>query len=98
MTITATGKLRSFAAMSVDAGTPIEPPLRALQIDGGEYAVLRHLGPYAEMKASYDWLFGTWLPQAGREAADKPCDEIYVNTPMDAAPKDLITDIYLPMR
>lgn len=90
--------LRSFAAMLVDGTTPVEPPLRSLSLDTGSYAVLRHLGPYAEMKSSYDWLFGVWLPQSGREAADRPCYEIYVNTPMDAAPKDLITDIYLPLR
>ena len=43
-------------------------------------------------------LFGIWLPGSGREAADRPCYEIYINTPMDAAPKDLITDIYLPLK
>ncbi len=60
--------------------------------------MLRHRGPYAELGAAYDWLFGVWLPGSGREAADRPCYEIYLNTPMDAEPKDLITDIYVPLK
>lgn len=91
-------KLRALAAFSVADDAAIEPPLKVETIAAGAYAVLRHLGPYAELQASYDWLFGVWLPQSGREAADRPCYEVYVNTPMDAAPKDLITDIHLPLR
>ncbi len=89
---------RALAGRSVAAGTNIEPPLERLDLAGGECAVLRHLGPYAELGSAYDWLFGVWLPGSGREAADRPCYEIYLNTPMDAAPKDLIMDIYLPLK
>ena len=32
------------------------------------------------------------------KGADRPCYEIYFNTPMDAAPEDLITDIHLPLK
>ena len=96
--ITPPEKCRSLAGRSVGPETPIEPPLERLELAGGEHAVLRHRGPYAELGAAYDWLFGIWLPGSGREAADRPCYEIYINTPMDAAPKDLITDIYLPLK
>ncbi|MCC0006435.1 MAG: GyrI-like domain-containing protein [Methylobacteriaceae bacterium] len=96
--ITPPEKCRSLAGRSVGPETPIEPPLERLELAGGEHAVLRHRGPYAELGAAYDWLFGVWLPGSGREAADRPCYEIYINTPMDAAPKDLITDIYLPLK
>lgn len=65
---------------------------------GGEYAVLRHKGPYADMRGSYAFLYGTWLPQSGREPADAPCVEEYLNTPRDTAPTELISDIYLPLR
>ncbi|MCB1522864.1 MAG: GyrI-like domain-containing protein, partial [Rhodoblastus sp.] len=96
--ITPPEKCRSLAGRSVGPQTPIEPPLERLELAAGEHAVLRHRGPYAELGAAYDWLFGVWLPGSGREAADRPCYEIYINTPMDAAPKDLITDIYLPLK
>ena len=96
--ITPPEKCRSLAGRSVGPQAPIEPPLERLELAAGEHAVLRHRGPYAELGAAYDWLFGVWLPGSGREAADRPCYEIYINTPMDAAPKDLITDIYLPLK
>lgn len=96
--VTAPENCRSLAARSVADDAKIEPPLEKYEIASGECAVLRHRGPYAELGAAYDWLFGVWLPGSGREAADRPCYEIYFNTPMDAAPEDLITDIHLPLK
>ncbi|WP_141715442.1 GyrI-like domain-containing protein, partial [Burkholderia ubonensis] len=47
---------------------------------------------------AYQWLYGDWLRHSGREAADAPPFELYLNTPMDAAPADLRTEIHLPLR
>ena len=89
--------LRSRAGIVAGKPLPIEPPLEPVTIVGGEYAVLRHKGPYADMRGSYEFLYGTWLPQSGREPADAPCVEEYLNTPRDTAPTELISDIYLPL-
>jgi len=62
-----------------------------------ECAVLRHRGPYATMRSAYQWLYGHWLVQSGREAADAPVFEEYLNNPRDTAPADLLTDICLPL-
>lgn len=96
--ITPPEKCSSLAGRSVEPGTKIEPPLERLDLVAGEYAVLRHRGSYAGIGDAYDWLFGVWLPSSGREEAEQPCYEVYLNTPMEAAPKDLITDIYLPLK
>ncbi|HMN71416.1 MAG TPA: AraC family transcriptional regulator [Rhodoblastus sp.] len=96
--VTPPAECRSLAGRSTRAETPIAPPLERFDLAAGDYAVLRHRGPYAELGAAYDWLFGVWLPGSGREAADRPCYEIYINTPMDAPPKDLVTDLYLPLK
>ncbi|MGU7784103.1 AraC family transcriptional regulator [Burkholderia sp. PU8-34] len=74
------------------------PPVERVTVPGGEYAVLLHTGPYADLKAAYQWLYGDWLRHSGREAADAPPFELYLNTPMDAAPAELRTEIYLPLR
>ena len=95
---TPAAELRSVAGMSVAAQTAVEPPLKLFDVASGPCAVLRHLGPYAELGAAWDWLYAIWLPQSGRAAAHRPSTEIYINTPMTAAPKDLITDIRLPLR
>jgi AraC family transcriptional regulator len=91
-------KLRSAAGVVLPEGKTIESPFDSTEIRGGTYAVLRHKGPYAELSGAYHWLYGQWLPQSGKEAADTPAFEEYLNTPRDTAPPDLITDICLPLR
>lgn len=87
-------ELRS-QAVAFGPGLPGGEPSTTLR--GGDYAVLRHRGPYADMRASYEWMFGTWLPQSGRELADAPVLEEYLNSPRDTAPTDLLTDLCLPL-
>lgn len=64
---------------------------------GGDYAVLRHKGPYADMRNAYAWMFGRWLPQSGRELAEQPVLEFYLNNPREVPPTELLTDLYLPL-
>lgn len=91
-------ELRSRAAAISTANMPIAEPLEAVTILGGDYAVLRHKGPYADMKPAYEWLYGTWLPKSGREPGDAPCLEEYLNSPRDTPPAELLSDIYLPLK
>nr|WKF57875.1 Multiple antibiotic resistance protein MarA [Paraburkholderia busanensis] len=81
----------------VQASVTVSPPVSVAQVRGGEYAVLRHKGPYSDMRAAYEWLYGTWLVQSDREAADAPVFEEYLNSPKDTAPPDLVTEICLPL-
>jgi len=90
--------LRSKACVILNEDIDISAPLERVEIAGGAYAVLRHTGPYADMKPAYQWLYGVWLVQSGLEAADAPVFEEYLNSPRDTAPSDLVTDIYLPLR
>lgn len=90
-------ELRSLAGVVVEGNAQLAPPLKAAEIAGGSYAVLRHKGPYADMKPAYEWFFGSWLVQSGREAANVPVFEEYLNNPRDTAPPELLTDIYLPL-
>lgn len=92
-------ELRSAAGILLpDADFPVAPPLEHAELRGGDYAVLRHKGPYTDMRPAYDWLYGEWLVQSGREAADAPCFEDYLNNPREVAPSELLTDICLPLK
>ena len=91
------GSLRSAAGVLIDEDVAIEAPLTRKRVAGGPYAVLRYKGPYADMKGAYQWLYGEWLVNSGREAADAPVFEEYLNSPRDTAPADLLTDICLPL-
>ncbi|MBB4278234.1 AraC family transcriptional regulator [Rhizobium mongolense] len=90
-------KLRSIACATGGSGVPIEPPFERQTIDGGEYAVLRHKGPYADMHKAYQWLYAEWLPKSGRQIKDSVMFEEYLNNPRDVPPTELLTDIYMPL-
>jgi AraC family transcriptional regulator len=89
--------LRSMACSPVNKGTNLPAPLEAVDLRSGPYAKLRYKGPYADMKDAYRWLLGVWLPQSGREAADAPIFEEYLNHPAEVAPTELLTGICVPL-
>ncbi len=90
-------ELRSRACVAISGEVATELPVICAEIPGGRHAVLRFRGPYAAMRAAYQWLYGEWLSQSGEEPADAPVFEEYLNSPRDTAPNDLLTDIYLPL-
>ena len=90
-------KLRADACITVpDTWTP-NGGLELREIRGGRYAVVRHVGPYAELERPYGWLYGTWLPESGEEPAHAPVVEEYLNDARTVPPSDLKTDICLPL-
>jgi AraC family transcriptional regulator len=89
--------LRSRAGVVPSAPLDVEFPLELTGIAGREYAVLMHTGPYANMKAAYQWLYGEWLQESGREPANEPVFEEYLNSPRETPPSELMTKICLPL-
>ncbi|AOK30789.1 MULTISPECIES: AraC family transcriptional regulator [Burkholderia] len=87
-----------FALGPATASINVTPPVTHATVAGGEHAVLVHRGPYADLQQAYDWLYGTWLPNSGRESADAPPFELYLNSPADTQPADLVTEIHVPLR
>ena len=96
--IVATEKLRSFACVEAGTDVPAEAPLERRSVDGGDYAVLRHKGPYADMHKAYRWLYAEWLPNSGRQLRDTVMFEDYLNNPREVPPTELLTDIYMPLQ
>ena len=96
--ITPVESLRSEACASVPDDWASAGDLQQREIRGGRYAVLLHVGAYAELGRAYTWLYGTWLAQSGEEAADAPCVEEYLNDARVVPPSELKTQIWLPLR
>lgn len=90
--------LRSEACLSVPDNWVPSGDLERREIRGGRYAVVLHVGPYAELARAYTWLYGTWLAQSGEEAADAPCVEEYLNDARTVPASELRTEIWLPLR
>ncbi len=63
----------------------------------GEYASVLVKGPYTLLHPMYRSLYGEWLPGSGREPANAPGVEVYINCPTENAPEDLLTEIFIPL-
>ncbi|MBB5577488.1 MULTISPECIES: AraC family transcriptional regulator [Rhizobium] len=91
-------KLRSYACVNAVDEVAADAPLERRTIDGGEYAVLRHKGPYSDMYKAYQWLYAEWLPASGRQLRDAVMFEEYLNNPRDVPPTELLTEIHMPLQ
>ncbi len=95
--VTPPEKIRYDACITVPEGVTAEGPVGVMDIGGGDYAMARHEGPYSGLHACYAALCGVELPKLGREPAYAPSIEIYLNDPATTPPKDLRTEIYIPL-
>lgn len=89
--------LRADACVSIGPEIQPEGDIRIIDLAPGRHAVLLHRGPYAELNKAYAWLYGTWLPQSGEEAADRPIHEVYLNNPRELPPAEWLTEVCLPL-
>jgi len=95
--ITPPEKLRYDAAITVSRPVQPEGEFGVMEIAGGDYATLMHKGPYETLERAYQMLLGAWLPQSGRELRDAPCFEVYLNSPQNTRPEELLTVIHAPV-
>ena len=89
--------LRCHAGLMLNEGADAPAGLEEVSLIGGMHAVLSYKGPYDSIAVAYNHLFGNWLPESGREPADAPCYDVYLNDPADTEPSELLTEIYLPL-
>lgn len=90
--------LRADACMTIPDGWTPAGRLERREIGGGRYAVMLHVGPYAELGRVYQWFYGTWLAQHGEEMADAPGIEEYLNDARVVPAPELKTEIWLPLK
>ena len=67
-------------------------------LPGGRWAIFRHVGPYDTLWQTWHAIYRDWLPASGHELRDTDPFEVYVDDPSQVAPKQLRTDIYLPIK
>lgn len=95
--VTPADKIRYDACVTVPERFTPREDIGVQVLAGGDYAVTTHFGPYENLNKTYARLYGQWLPRSGRKLATRPCLEVYLNSPESVAPKDLLTDIYMPL-
>lgn len=89
-------ELRAHAGVVVKSGTAGDAGIEIVEIPPMLCASVLHKGPYAELERPYRLLYRAWLPQSGREPADYPCFEEYLNDAREP-PSEWLTRIYLPL-
>ncbi len=89
---------RYHASISEAGPELLNPALKHMTIPGGRYAMHLLKGPYTQINAVLTALCTNWLPGSGFEPDDRPCLEVYLNSPETAAPQDLLTELLLPIR
>ena len=90
-------ELRYDAAVTVPNDFEAPDGITMRELAGGDYAVFTHHGPYNEVSRAYRHLMGEWLPRSGRELADSPCFEAYLNDPESTPEAELLTDVFAPL-
>lgn len=95
-TTTPAEALRSDAGVLLADGAAVPAGLTEVELATGRYITLRHTGGYDGLPASWAHLRESMGTQR-LQRRNAPSYEIYLNTPANAAPADLVTDIYIPV-
>jgi AraC family transcriptional regulator len=90
-------ELRAHAGIAVTPAAEANGEVQIVEIPPLLCASVVHKGPYAELERPYRFLYREWLPQSGREPADHPCFEEYLNDARELPPAEWLTRIYLPL-
>ncbi|WP_342345768.1 GyrI-like domain-containing protein [Shewanella dokdonensis] len=67
-------------------------------IPGGRCAVARHYGSHDNIRDTVYQLYREWLPNSGEELRDYPCFFHWINFIHDVDERELLTDVYLPIK
>ena len=91
-------ELRYDACVTIpeDFSVGDDSPVSVQMLDGGRFGIAMHKGHYAGLQDFYPALHQS-LIDAGEKIRPRACWEIYVNSPMDVDPDELLTEIYIPV-
>lgn len=95
--VTPEEKLRSDAGITIPPRTKLASGLTELVIPASRYAHTVHTGPYSGLVEVWTQLRTEWVPRNGETLGNGLSYEVYRNTPMNAKPDELVTDVYLSL-
>ena len=89
--------LTSFAGVVVRDDFTLSGELEELILPGGQHLIATYKGPYAGLPQAWDDVYCNALPQSRAIPADRAPFESYLNSMLDTAPEDLLTEICVPL-
>lgn len=96
--ITAPEQIRYDAGLVVDSSAQAHGRIRVQDLEGGQYAVVTHRGPYWQLPEIYSYVYNEWMPGSGYRPRDLPAYEVYRGDPEVTMTGDLLTDVCIPVR
>lgn len=95
--VTPTEKLRTDVCMVMPEKISPKGDVGFKIIPAGHYAVFLYKGPYENLQAVYDTIYGKYLPEMECTLRDEASAERYLNNPCETSPEELLTEIYIPV-
>jgi len=86
---------RFYIGLTINSDFEPKGKFGIMYIPDGEYAVFRNKGEYSQMNKIYKDIYLKWLPESKYQLRNAFSFEIYINTPHEVNPSELITDIYI---
>ena len=72
--------------------------LRSLTIEDKKYAVFEHKGVMSNIQMSFDYAYGTWLPNSTYKLDKKASFERYGEQYFGPENPDSITEMWIPIK
>lgn len=95
--VTPTEKLRTDVCMVLPIETTPKGDIGSKKLPAGRYATFIYQGPYSNLQAVYDTIYGKYLPEMECTLRDEASAERYLNDPCTTSPENLLTEIYIPV-
>lgn len=96
--ITEADKCRYEACLTIKKEIKPIGEIGVKTIEGGKYAIFKHIGPYQQLGDAYNQIYREWLPGCNYKLREAPCFEKYLNSPNRHKPENLKTNIYIPIQ
>ncbi|MDQ3200941.1 MAG: GyrI-like domain-containing protein [Pseudomonadota bacterium] len=91
------GSFEYIAGVEIDKLDDLPEKFRWVEVQPQQYAIFEHKGSLKTLPETFQYIWKTWLPQSGREAADAPEFERYSE---DFNPRlnTGVLEIWLPLK
>ncbi len=96
--ITKEDKCRFYACISTEKKVKGKGEFGTYTINGGKFAKFLHKGAYSGLNDFYQAIYLDWLPNNYTKIRNSNTFEKYVNSPQEVKEKDLLTEIYIPIK
>ncbi len=86
-----------IAGMEVAEAGQVPEGMMCHQVQAAEYAVFEHKGALDKLHSTYEYIFGVWMNENDKEAAEGDCLEVYDERFKYGEP-DSVLEIWIPVK